>query len=397
MSYDNWQDVLTALQRTYLDPANDDQKRLAKKLGIQLNENLPARIAAEKIKLALAPALLLENAPRPSPGQLTFLSDLKEELQVSIPDPVSSSEASAWLDVLTAQRALAALRTLRLRRGDVVKRISAEEDETEVVSSIGADGYVYLGRGGGRVRPEYLTVVVRADDMSGEGQAGRVAAKARLVRRERRSGTPSVAKLGPLAQYRVRGLGEHSDARRLEEVLETSEDERPLQALLAQSPQILGGLVRSTYGTFVIPLPRLGRDYVPDFAIAAADSAGIHWTVVELESPRANLSTREGRPSARLRSALDQIRDWRDWLDANIDQARRLREAHGLGLPDIAPDAAGLVLIGRTGLYPPKFNAFRKRTQVEQRTTIHTYSWLVDVVRSEKHPLFGPLESSNSW
>ena len=62
-------------------------------------------------------------------------------------------------------------------------------------------------------------------------------------------------------------------------------DERLLQRFITENPGILAALVRGSYGTFVLPWPCLGADFVPDLLVAQADSIGINWTMVELESP----------------------------------------------------------------------------------------------------------------
>jgi hypothetical protein len=166
---------------------------------------------------------------------------------------------------------------------------------------------------------------------------------------------------------------------------------------LTDTPSVLASLVRSTYGTYVLPLPRLGAQYVPDFAIAAADSAGIHWTVVEIESPTATLSTQDGRFAVKLREAIDQINDWRDWLASHLAYARSPVAENGLGLAGIDTSPQALVLIGVAGHRHPKFNTARRRLVQEQRINVHSYSWLVQTLRSHAHPLLAPLDDPRDW
>jgi hypothetical protein len=100
-------------------------------------------------------------------------------------------------------------------------------------------------------------------------------------------------------------------------------------------PEILAYLVTGNHGLYVIPQVRFGKEYVADFLIAANTSAGLWWTLVELESPTAHLTISDGQPSKQLRKAIQQITDWREWLAINSDYAHRSIEERGLGLPGI--------------------------------------------------------------
>ena len=79
-------------------------------------------------------------------------------------------------------------------------------------------------------------------------------------------------------------------------VLESAADERPLQKFLGSRPGMLAQQI-SACCRWVIALPRLDAEYVPDFAVARLDNSGLRWTLVELESPRARLFTQQGRKS----------------------------------------------------------------------------------------------------
>jgi hypothetical protein len=172
----------------------------------------------------------------------------------------------------------------------------------------------------------------------------------------------------------------------LREAIDTAGDERPIQRLLAQYPELLAATVTSSYGTFVLPQVSLGGKKKPDFAVVVADSAGFHWTLIELESPRAALANKNGTLGPKARQALQQIDDWREWLTANIAFARADVDDGGVGLSDIRPEAPGLILVGRRGastsLPPGRRQSIHERQHIE----IHSYDWLLDVVQERSGP-----------
>lgn len=163
--------------------------------------------------------------------------------------------------------------------------------------------------------------------------------------------------------------------------LVVASDERPLQRFLEDHPgllaQQLGALCR-----WVLPQVNLGGRFIPDFMVARMDSAGVHWTLVELESPTAQLFTRDGLPRRELRKGLSQIQDWRDWLSANQDFARKSRAEHGLGLVGVNHRASGLVIIGRR---ESRSSGDRERLDsliFRERVLIRSYDWLLEEARS---------------
>ena len=130
--------------------------------------------------------------------------------------------------------------------------------------------------------------------------------------------------------------------------MEAASDEKPLQAVLSAHPGLLRVLLGGSAGNAVWPWPRLDGKFIPDFMLAEANSAGIHWTLVELESPRARMLLADGRLADKAREGVSQIRAWRDYLADQIAHARPPVADGGLGLVGIRPHRArGVVLIGR--------------------------------------------------
>src|SRR5256885_280294 len=85
------------------------------------------------------------------------------------------------------------------------------------------------------------------------------------------------------------------------------------------------------------------------------------------------LDMKDGRRTAVLEHAVQQVRDWRRWLTDNIDYARRPRDRSGLGLEDIHPRTVAYVIIGRRQYFSDEFNALRQ--QIFRDEFIHIKSW----------------------
>src|SRR5690349_3559521 len=80
----------------------------------------------------------------------------------------------------------------------------------------------------------------------------------------------------------------------LREVIDTAEDERPVQQFLAEHPECLVERLVFGHGRWVIPKARLGIHHVTDFLVAEDGSLGIRWHAIELESPARRMFTSTG-------------------------------------------------------------------------------------------------------
>ena len=104
-------------------------------------------------------------------------------------------------------------------------------------------------------------------------------------------------------------------------VVEDAKDERPLQRFLAANPVLLRALLPSVPEFWCFDRPRFGSELIPDFLLCYRNSAGLNWTLVELESPTKKVFNRNGRVSAAFSEAKGQVDDWRIWLRQNIAYA----------------------------------------------------------------------------
>ncbi|WBC04259.1 Shedu anti-phage system protein SduA domain-containing protein [Micromonospora sp. WMMA1976] len=159
-------------------------------------------------------------------------------------------------------------------------------------------------------------------------------------------------------------------------ILDSAEDERPLQRFLERYPAALTGEL-GMYCRWVLPQVRLGGRYVPDFLTARLDSGGVKWTAIELESPTASLFNKDGTPSRSLRKGISQIGEWRRWLIDNQALARRPQYQDGLGLLDISGAfLPGIVIIGRADTRTPRDRELLRQVAFRYQVEVRTYDFL---------------------
>ena len=170
-----------------------------------------------------------------------------------------------------------------------------------------------------------------------------------------------------------------NDVEALRRLLARGPSESELHEFLKANPKFLVQVLGGGHGRYQFSKPRLGAEFVPDFLVAELDSIGIHWYAVEIESPCKKVYRRTGRPTSLVHGAIGQIQDWRGWLTTNSAYARQRRDDNGLGLVGINGRLPGLVLIGRRGAYPSRYNEFRRQTKYENQIAIHSYDWLLDI------------------
>jgi hypothetical protein len=103
-------------------------------------------------------------------------------------------------------------------------------------------------------------------------------------------------------------------------VLKAAKDERPLQEIFVKYPYILLRQFNGAWNYYtIIPQFGLAGQYIPDFLIISGDSGCWHLYFIELESPKAKVFNKDGKPSRQLATAQRQITDWAMWLSANKD------------------------------------------------------------------------------
>ncbi len=163
-------------------------------------------------------------------------------------------------------------------------------------------------------------------------------------------------------------------------LVDEAPDERPIQKLLEARPRLWLGTQRTGHGTWVFPQKRLGSEFIPDFLIASGSSGGLFWELVEIESPTATPFLKNGEQSAKLRTAVSQIEDWRNWLTNNITYARNPKKLDGLGLESIHPRSSGKIIIGRRTNFPDKYNTVRQSLWHDKHITVMSYDRFLEQI-----------------
>ncbi len=139
---------------------------------------------------------------------------------------------------------------------------------------------------------------------------------------------------------------------------------------------------------------RLGADYRADFLqVREGYSSGTSYTLIEVESPNAKLFRKDGRTSATLATAIDQISEWRRWVNAHRQEAGELLPSYGWqsrGYPNIQYS----IIIGRreeTQKEAARLSSLWK----EQSITVHSFDRLTELFQRRSYGTFYMLLSAN--
>jgi len=155
MAHPDWREPVRLL-RLSLRHAAAHQLALATLVGCTLDADLPFNVATARLEAFLEPKIrgTEHAAGAPTERQMQFLRKLCPTFEVN---SESRAEISAWIDHYLALGTITAHEELKLKSGDVVQvsrsyrliGIAEARHELAVVSSIGANGRVYLKGGSG--------------------------------------------------------------------------------------------------------------------------------------------------------------------------------------------------------------------------------------------------------
>lgn len=368
------------------------QLQLAKMAEIALSQDLPALVAGARLRIALRNELCLAPSGEPTEAQHAYLQSLASQAERTVSPPDSIEEYEAWNTFLRLTIRAKVLNTLKLAAGDVVRR--GDSEPVREVSSIGVDGTIYFRGGSIRAWPDELQIACRADDSSPDALHLKQEARNEAAR-QKLSSSWSKAKEASLSQYRIVKRATLDDIAELRRVVNSAEDEKPVQEFLEQCPQLLA-LLLGGRTPFCISRPQLGKDFIPDFLVADVDSRGIRWVGFELETPNSEITLKTSNQfSKHPRDGIAQIREWREWLLRNSDQATRPLAEYGLGLHGIRPDLDGIVVVGRRHRLTERAPALRHQLWEKERIYLHTYDGLLE--RMENAAQFNGPPGYNQW
>jgi len=159
--------------------------------------------------------------------------------------------------------------------------------------------------------------------------------------------------------------------KRFREVLNLAKGEKPLQLFFERHPIILLISIVSPHTAWVFPRKMLpkpeGGSWVPDFMICDWTSVGPLWTIVELESPTAKVTSSRGI-SGKCRHAQQQIDDYRNHVSKN---AAFLRDGGLLGIHGRCP---AWIVMGRT----------EERSTTERERIAHLREYGIEVASYDR-------------
>lgn len=376
-THSTWRGVVANL-REATAPVTPGQRKLGTQAGIQLPKTLPKLIAAARLKAAHAAELCLGPVRQPTDSQLEFLSTLNSSRARDVRVLEDHLEAEAWIEFYLLKRRQSALERLQLEAGDIVEIKDSEGSRLQEVVSMTSEGRVYFRGGrGSREWPDRIKVRCRARDKSKKARELRKITANQASTRSRASEW-SLAKEKELRRYKVTVALTAEDIEQLRHVIDAARDERPIQRFIESHPQVLAALLGGNT-RFVVSHPQFGGKRIPDFLIADVDSRGINWVLVELETPLSNVTLQDHNLLEKhARKGVSQVKEWREWILANLELARRSQLKEGLGLIDIRPRSAGLVLVGRRSRLGGNASSVRFPISEDERIDVHTYDYLLE-------------------
>lgn len=158
--------------------------------------------------------------------------------------------------------------------------------------------------------------------------------------------------------------------REFRDLLDTRPGEEEVQRYLSEDRN---KILLHPEAVSITPKVRLGAEYVPDFVIELPRR---RYIFVEIEHPQHQVITQNGRPSAKLTDASQQVEDWFRWTSDNIAYARSI-------LPDIS-EPGGKVILGRRTRMPSQHGEVLRRRNAEyHRIETMTFDDLLE--NAEQH------------
>lgn len=384
-----WEYAVEQLRKE-MQPSTPKQIAIGKSAGLVIDPSTPHGVAAAILKVALADDLGLVDIWPLSDRHKSRLKELRKLTRLKI-DPKSDTEAVAWMGYLWLIRRQQLLEKLKPAAGDIILAFEGFKAE---VSSVNADGRILLkgGKGFG-IWPDLVkSIVARKGESSTKADRARAEAANTATRRKGKVAW-SATSCAELSEFRILAQPTPEDVNELERVIAKAENERPIQAFLQEHPELLTSLLGGKE-RYCMCLPRLGKDYIPDFIIGDVGSMGFRWVLIELETPRSGIYLTDGEELDKFaRTGKNQIVRWRTWLATHIANARDRKADGGLRLFDIREKSEAIVFVGRRSKMPDSKEAERFELRQSNAIAIQSYDWLLEHLRgSLRHD--GPPSSN---
>ncbi|MGO9003795.1 MAG: Shedu anti-phage system protein SduA domain-containing protein [Limisphaerales bacterium] len=166
------------------------------------------------------------------------------------------------------------------------------------------------------------------------------------------------------------------DALEFKSILDRNAPEAHVHDFLATHSYFFNGILRMFGCSPLYSKVKLGSDYEVDFAFFDTGSFGPEWSLIEIESPTRSLFTKSGNPSAALTHAIQQVRNWQDWVHDHLEYAKKI-------MPQI-DYPLGHIFMGRRNDLTPLSKKKMRRLLHDHRQIlrIRTLDWFVDSART---------------
>ena len=133
MIFDSYMPAIQSMRNSLHFGPTEEQTCLAKMFGVKISKDEPRMVIAAKLRDVVLP-LADGQASADVPSMTERQAELLSELHQSSKDGMSKSVAFAWIDYYFTLRNMEALASLRLTRGDRVRK--AHELSTRMVFAL---------------------------------------------------------------------------------------------------------------------------------------------------------------------------------------------------------------------------------------------------------------------
>jgi hypothetical protein len=167
-----------------------------------------------------------------------------------------------------------------------------------------------------------------------------------------------------------------ADAEEYTALLDACASEAAVHKFLAARSYFFNGVVRLWGLSPLYSKIKLGSEHEIDFVCFDTGSYGPEWRLIEIEGPKKRLFAKSGEPSAHLLHAIQQVRDWHQWIHDNLDYARKLMPQLDYPL--------GYVFVGRASELSSSEQRKLRRLAYDNRSIlkIHTLDHFTGMARS---------------
>jgi hypothetical protein len=374
------------------EPATKSQIKLANYLCAKLSKKLPKIVFAAELRSILKEDLFLTKSRLATKKEIAYAEKLAKCLHFSlkIGNSISKEILDSWIFYFWHQQNLRALKKLKLQPNDIVGIKDDHENASYIISSFSENGKIYFKGGKHKAWASNVVLKCRGNEKSTKHALEQTKAMNKITFLLSNNSW-SYEKQIALNKYSVNEELDPIKIQRFKDELGKAKDEYPLQKTIEEFPSLLVSILTGS-PKYLIPKPRFGSQYVPDFLIADVDSSGIRWILVEFETPMSSISIRNCKDFDQYaRKGISQILEWREWLTNNLAYADRDIKQDGLGLTGIRPDCDGLLIIGKRSLIKSPLRALRNREWTSNKIRIRTYDGLIEssenLLRHGNHPL----------